>query len=139
MYLKAFYRVLFTPFLVITLWLAPTATAQQQRERRVDISEQSQQLALSPSISGPQTLGELRSRIQEVLDRPELASALTGVKVASLDSGRVLFEHNADKLLRPASNMKLYTVAAALDRLGPDYHFVTSVYARARPDAAGTI
>src|SRR5258707_13894475 len=139
MYLKTFYRGLFTQILVITLWLAPTATAQQQRERRVDIAEQSQQLALTASNSGPQTLSELRSRIQEVLDRPELASALTGVKVASLDSGNVLFEHNADKLLRPASNMKLYTVAAALDRLGPDFHFKTSVYAGSRPDATGRI
>jgi D-alanyl-D-alanine carboxypeptidase/D-alanyl-D-alanine-endopeptidase (penicillin-binding protein 4) len=39
----------------------------------------------------------------------------------------------------PASNMKLYTVAAALDRLGPDFRFKTSVYAQAAPDAAGTV
>ncbi|MCA1606898.1 MAG: D-alanyl-D-alanine carboxypeptidase/D-alanyl-D-alanine-endopeptidase, partial [Acidobacteria bacterium] len=38
-----------------------------------------------------------------------------------------------------ASNMKLYTVAAALDRLSPDYRFVTSVYALAKPDAAGIV
>jgi len=86
-----------------------------------------------------QTLGELQARISEILQKPELAQAMVGIKVASLDTGRVLFESNANKLLRPASNMKLYTVAAALDRLSPDYHFVTSVYARARPDAAGTI
>jgi D-alanyl-D-alanine carboxypeptidase/D-alanyl-D-alanine-endopeptidase (penicillin-binding protein 4) len=35
--------------------------------------------------------------------------------------------------------MKLYTVAAAIDRLSPDYRFVTSVYAPARPDTSGTI
>jgi D-alanyl-D-alanine carboxypeptidase/D-alanyl-D-alanine-endopeptidase (penicillin-binding protein 4) len=64
---------------------------------------------------------------------------MVGIKVASLDTGRVLFEENANKLLRPASNMKLYTVAAALDRLAPDYRFVTSVYARSRPDAAGVL
>jgi len=34
--------------------------------------------------------------------------------------------------------MKLYTVAAALDRLTPDYHFITSVYAKEKPDK-GTI
>ena len=64
---------------------------------------------------------------------------MVGIKVTSLETGRVLFEENADKLLRPASNMKLYTVAAALDRLSPDYRFVTSVYAPAKPDASGTI
>src|SRR3982751_2203113 len=64
---------------------------------------------------------------------------MVGVKVLLLDTGRVLFEENAGKLLRPASNMKLYTVAAALDRLSPDYRFSTSVYAYTRPDAAGLV
>ena len=63
---------------------------------------------------------------------------MVGIKVVSLETGKTLFEENADKLLRPASNMKLYTVSAALDRLSPDYHFVTSVYG-AKPDAAGTV
>ena len=47
----------------------------------------------------------------------------------TLDTGRVLFEENALKLLRPASNMKLYTVATALDKLSPDFRFITSVHA----------
>jgi D-alanyl-D-alanine carboxypeptidase/D-alanyl-D-alanine-endopeptidase (penicillin-binding protein 4) len=85
------------------------------------------------------TQEELQARITEVLQKPELAAAIVGIKVASLDTGRVLFEENANKLLRPASNMKLYTVAAALDRLSPDYRFSTSVYAPARPDAAGIL
>lgn len=85
------------------------------------------------------TLPELQARIHEILRRAELAPAIVGIKVASLDTGRILFEENASKLLRPASNMKLYTVAAALDRLSPDYRFTTSVYAPARPDAAGVL
>jgi D-alanyl-D-alanine carboxypeptidase/D-alanyl-D-alanine-endopeptidase (penicillin-binding protein 4) len=87
----------------------------------------------------PKTLAELQSRIAEVLAKPELAPVMVGIKVVSLDTGRVLFEENAGKLLRPASNMKLYTVAAALDRLSPDYRFSTSVYAYTRPDAAGVV
>ena len=86
-----------------------------------------------------QTLPELQARITQVLQGAELAPAMVGIKVTSLDTGRVLFEQNANKLLRPASNMKLYTVAAALDRLSPDFHFVTSIYAAAKPDAAGVV
>src|SRR4030095_11943201 len=71
--------------------------------------------------------------------KPELSPAIVGVKVVSLDTGRVLFEENSAKLLRPASNMKLYTVAAALDRLSPDFRFTTSVYAAAKPDSSGVI
>ena len=93
----------------------------------------------APKIAPAATLPELQTKISEILARPELESAIVGVKVVSLDNGRVLFEENANKLLRPASNMKLYTVATALDRLSPDYRFVTSVYAATRPDASGVV
>ena len=96
-------------------------------------------ICISSAVAQQRTLPELRAKISEVLAKPELSSAMVGIKVVSLDNGRVLFEENAAKLLRPASNMKLYTVATALDRLSPDYRFVTSVYAAARPDAAGVI
>jgi D-alanyl-D-alanine carboxypeptidase/D-alanyl-D-alanine-endopeptidase (penicillin-binding protein 4) len=95
--------------------------------------------AVAQQSAAPKTLPELRAKISEVLAKPELSSAMVGIKVVSLDNGRVLFEENATKLLRPASNMKLYTVAAALDRLSPDYRFSTSVYADTRPDASGVV
>ena len=68
---------------------------------------------------------------------PFSSRTVAGIRVTN--PGRVLYEENAHKWMQPASNMKLYTVAAALDRFGPDYRFVTSVYAPARPDRAGTI
>lgn len=89
--------------------------------------------------TAPKTLAELQTRIAEILAKPELAPAMVGVKAVSLDNGRILFEENAVKLLRPASNMKIYTVAAALDRLTPDYRFSTSVFAPGKPDSAGVI
>lgn len=91
------------------------------------------------AASTTRTLGELQTRIADVLRKPELSPAMIGIKVTSLETGKVLFEENANKLLRPASNMKLYTVSAALDRLTPDYRFVTSVYALAKPDSDGVI
>src|ERR1043165_7311924 len=100
-------------------------------------------LALAPlsafAQTAPKTVAELQTRISQILAKPELAPAMVGIKVTSLDSGRVLFESNAEKLLRPASNMKIYTVATALDRLSPDYRFTTSGFAPAKPDAAGVI
>src|SRR6185369_5685253 len=87
----------------------------------------------------PKTLADLQTKISQVLAKPELSPAMVGIKVVSLDTGRVIFEDHADKLLRPASNMKLYTVAAALDRLSPDYRFSTSVYANTKPDTAGVV
>ena len=132
---------------VAPLFGAPTQQPQQ-RERRVNsptpttppaTTASPVQETTATSAAAPKTPAELRARILEVLRRPELAPAQMSVKVASLDSGRTLFEENAGKLMLPASNMKLYTVAAALDRLGPDFRFKTSVYAPAQPDAAGMV
>ena len=119
--------------------VAPGGAQEQQRQRRV-IAPVSTAAPIAPaSTSAPKTVEELRARIQEVMRSAELAPAIASVKVASLETGRTLYEENADKLLRPASNMKLFTVAAALDRLSPDFRFKTSVYAPARPDAVGTV
>jgi D-alanyl-D-alanine carboxypeptidase/D-alanyl-D-alanine-endopeptidase (penicillin-binding protein 4) len=97
------------------------------------------QLAAPAKPEPPATLAELQERITAHLSRTNFASAFWGVKVVSLDTGKTLFETNAQKLFTPASNTKLYTVALALDRLGPDYRIKTSLYAKSRPDAAGTL
>lgn len=85
------------------------------------------------------TLAELRQRLAERVEQPRFARAQWGVKVVSLDTGKTLFEHEAQKLLSPASNCKLYAVALALDRLGPDFRIRTSLYAAEKPDATGTV
>jgi D-alanyl-D-alanine carboxypeptidase/D-alanyl-D-alanine-endopeptidase (penicillin-binding protein 4) len=52
-----------------------------------------------------------------------------GIAVYSVDRSAPLYLRGADRSLLPASNMKLYTTAAALDRLGPDFQYTTSLYA----------
>ncbi len=93
---------------------------------------------IAPAANAPRTLTDLQSRIGEIARQPALEPGIFAVKIVSLDTGNVIFEQYANKFVRPASNMKLYTVAAALDRLTPDYHFITSVYAKEKPDK-GTI
>ncbi len=86
-----------------------------------------------------ETLESLRARISAIISQPQFSPAAWGIKVISLDTGKVFFEHNAGKYFNPASNAKLYTAALALDRLGSDYRIKTSLYGTVRPDAAGTI
>jgi D-alanyl-D-alanine carboxypeptidase/D-alanyl-D-alanine-endopeptidase (penicillin-binding protein 4) len=76
----------------------------------------------------PATLAELQSRIAALLDQPKFASARWGARIITTEGG-VVFERDADKSFMPASNMKLYTSAAALDAFGPDFKIKTSVYA----------
>lgn len=95
---------------------APTATTSSR--------------SVIPAPKAPATLAELRSRIDEICRQPALEPGFFAVKIVSLDSGQTIFEQSANKFVRPASNMKLYTVATAFDRLTPDFHFITSVYAK---------
>ncbi|HEX3142961.1 MAG TPA: D-alanyl-D-alanine carboxypeptidase/D-alanyl-D-alanine-endopeptidase [Pyrinomonadaceae bacterium] len=90
--------------------------------------------SIIPAAKPPATLAELRSRIEEICRQPALDPGFFAVKIVSLDSGQTIFEQQANKFVRPASNMKLYTVATAFDRLTADYHFITSVYAKEKPE-----
>ncbi len=85
------------------------------------------------------TVAELRAKLSAFLSAPRFAHAHIGVQAVSLDTGLVLYETNALKLLKPASNNKLYTGALALDRLGPDFKITTSLYATAPVRLDGTI
>jgi D-alanyl-D-alanine carboxypeptidase/D-alanyl-D-alanine-endopeptidase (penicillin-binding protein 4) len=93
----------------------------------------------STEAAPKQTLQFLTSKIAERLSRPEVRRGQVGVKIVSLNSGKVVFQQNAEKYFMPASNMKNFTVAAAIERLTPDHRFVTSVYASSAADSTGTV
>jgi D-alanyl-D-alanine carboxypeptidase/D-alanyl-D-alanine-endopeptidase (penicillin-binding protein 4) len=60
------------------------------------------------------------------------------VMVENLTTGQVVVEASPDRLLKPASNTKLYTTAAALEILGEDHGLSTRVLA-AGPIEGGTV
>jgi D-alanyl-D-alanine carboxypeptidase/D-alanyl-D-alanine-endopeptidase (penicillin-binding protein 4) len=81
----------------------------------------------------------LAGRIDAAIDSSELGTARWGVSVISTSDGSTLYERNSDKLFTPASNMKIYTTGVALDLLGADYRWRTSVYASAPLDQNGRV
>lgn len=94
----------------------------------------------SPAQVPPaRSVEELRDQLQQHVTAPRFAGALWGVKVVSAESGTVLFEHHADRLMSPASNSKLFAGALALDAVGGDYRIVTPVCATAAPDRTGRL
>ena len=73
----------------------------------------------------------LKDQIDAALGDPELAKAKVGVDVVDVESGKTLYARNDAGLFNPASNVKLFTTAAALAILGPEYRWKTVVYADA--------
>lgn len=57
-----------------------------------------------------------------------LGKSNAAVTIRDAESGKIVYSQNGDKLMRPASNMKLVSGAAALSILGEDYRFKTNFY-----------
>ena len=91
--------------------------------------------ALAPiaavATPAPRTLS---SDLDQIFSDPILRRALVGVRVESLADGldeheRLLYQRDSAKLVMPASNMKLHTLAAAAERLGWDFRYQTRLEA----------
>jgi D-alanyl-D-alanine carboxypeptidase/D-alanyl-D-alanine-endopeptidase (penicillin-binding protein 4) len=78
-------------------------------------------------------------QIDTLLDHAETQMGWWGVKVQYARTGEVVYERNASKLFMPASNMKMYTTAAALCLLGPQYRYETDFLMAGTLDEAGVL
>src|ERR1700738_3867360 len=81
----------------------------------------------------------LDKRVGAILESADLARGFWGIEVVSVSTGKVLYFHDADKLFTPASNTKLFTTAAALALIGPDYKFRTTVETNGSLDKYGRL
>ncbi|MCC6742543.1 MAG: D-alanyl-D-alanine carboxypeptidase/D-alanyl-D-alanine-endopeptidase [Acidobacteria bacterium] len=106
--------------------------------------------ALLPAVSGAQSTARgtatgtaaqsrLDERIIALTSAAQFRAARWGVFAIDLESGEVLASIDAGRRFLPASNMKLYTTALALAKLGPGYRWRTSVFAEGRPDVRGRL
>jgi D-alanyl-D-alanine carboxypeptidase/D-alanyl-D-alanine-endopeptidase (penicillin-binding protein 4) len=66
-------------------------------------------------------------RTRGLLDHAPANKGEWGIMVADAESGESLFELNSAMNFLPASNLKLFTTALALEKLGPDYRFHTTL------------
>jgi D-alanyl-D-alanine carboxypeptidase/D-alanyl-D-alanine-endopeptidase (penicillin-binding protein 4) len=87
----------------------------------------------------PRASPALNARLDEILRSSAASRGFWGIEVAELPSGRILFSRDAQHLFHPASNMKLFTTAAGLEKLGPDFVFRTTVESESGPDAQGRV
>lgn len=77
----------------------------------------------------PQTESEeFNKKFNSILSHPFFNSSLLAIDVYDLTEDETLLRMNERLLLRPASNMKLFTSAAGLLYLDPNYNFTTHFY-----------
>jgi D-alanyl-D-alanine carboxypeptidase/D-alanyl-D-alanine-endopeptidase (penicillin-binding protein 4) len=79
-------------------------------------------IAALASCSG----ADLTQRLDALIENNR-AMGFAGIHVVDLANGKVLYRRNEDHLFLPASNLKLFTTALALERLGVGYRFATRV------------
>ena len=80
----------------------------------------------------------LRHDLTAVFTAPIMSRGAWAVEVRSLDTGEELYTLAAQRLMMPASNMKILTTAAAGELLGWDYRFTTTLETAA-PIEGGTL
>jgi D-alanyl-D-alanine carboxypeptidase/D-alanyl-D-alanine-endopeptidase (penicillin-binding protein 4) len=83
--------------------------------------------------------GDFSDYADTILGQDALYGASCSIEIYSLTGDSVVYTHDADRLLTPASVNKLLTSSAALDKLGPDYRFSTTCYMSGSLGMDGTL
>jgi D-alanyl-D-alanine carboxypeptidase/D-alanyl-D-alanine-endopeptidase (penicillin-binding protein 4) len=73
------------------------------------------------------TSAELAEQVESIINQPSQKKVQYSIAIVKADSEDVVYSHDANEAMIPASNMKIITTAAALKYLGPDYEFKTEV------------
>ncbi|HEX7942585.1 MAG TPA: D-alanyl-D-alanine carboxypeptidase, partial [Gemmatimonadaceae bacterium] len=93
--------------------------------------------AASSAWTSPVGAPALQSDLGGMIGR-NVRSGKFGAMVVSLTRGDTLFAQNAGEMMQPASTMKLFSTAVALDRFGPEHRFSTDLLRDGALGADGT-
>jgi serine-type D-Ala-D-Ala carboxypeptidase/endopeptidase (penicillin-binding protein 4) len=96
-------------------------------------------LALPASAAPKKAQGSLKKQIEQILSEPDLSRGFLGVQIVSVRTGKTIYSLNPEKMFTPASNTKLFTTAAALALIGPEYKFRTSIETNGSLDKYGRL
>jgi D-alanyl-D-alanine carboxypeptidase/D-alanyl-D-alanine-endopeptidase (penicillin-binding protein 4) len=84
-------------------------------------------------VSAKKAAAKFSERAEVLLGTGPAGKGEWGLVIMDAESGETLYQQNADRYFVPASNMKLFTTALALAKLGPEYRFHTTL------ETSGTI
>lgn len=72
----------------------------------------------------------IKSLLISIIKNSQLPSSSISISIKDLKTGNIIFEHNQKMLMPPASVLKIITLPAAIEILGANYKFSTSLYSR---------
>lgn len=84
------------------------------------------------SFSGRFCRQQVSNQIDEIIANSEQTSRW-GIIIQPQFSQEILYQRNADQFFIPASNVKLFTSAIALNQLNPNYQIITPIYTAGNP------
>ncbi len=84
-----------------------------------------------PPTSPAERLAWLRTQLDALIGDTALSGVRVGVAVSEAETGKLIYGRNETTLFNPASNVKLFTTAAALALLAPEYRWKTVAFADA--------
>lgn len=70
----------------------------------------------------------VQSRLDVLLQADMFETSTVGLMVYDLTADSAIYRYNEKQLMRPASTLKMMVAVAALDRLGKDYQYATTLY-----------
>lgn len=114
-------------------------TPNQSSERNLNFPVGKTELPKAVNVSTAEKDVELQRKIDETIETSLFKNARWGVFAVSLKDGRVVVARDAQKLFNPASTQKLFTTAVALDKLGANYQWKTSIVIRGSIGADGAL
>ena len=76
--------------------------------------------------------------LANITNAPQYAHSSWGIIVVDPSTGQMLYGKNPDEMFVPASATRLFTAAAVLETLGPDYRFKTPVYVTPAANGSGS-
>ena len=79
-------------------------------------------------VKRDKAIEEFRAQVDEWINIPDFRPANIGIYIENPETREVIYSRNPHKLFMPASNMKLFTTASAIELLGPDYTYKTGLY-----------
>jgi serine-type D-Ala-D-Ala carboxypeptidase/endopeptidase (penicillin-binding protein 4) len=113
-----------TGFMVAFASGAPSLQAQTKAKTEAARS------AKKPSGASKKAAAKFAARATALLGAAPASKGEWGLLILDAESGEALYEQNAERYFVPASNMKLFSTALALAKLGPDYRFHTTLESR---------